>query len=266
MPRRTGASIKLLVVFVTAVWVRGPVIAADAAQALAPTGTLRVGVVKAPEAGVFFVAVDASGTPRGVTVDLGAALGADLKLRVSDVVFPNSGECTDAVAAGAVDVAFMPVDPSRSARVAFGPGYYEIESTYLVSAASRIATLADVDRPGVRVVGVADTTTIRAAARRLHNVHPTPIRGVDEAIAMLRDGQADALALSRDSLMQIARTIAGSHIVDGGFQRTSISIAVPPGRPDALAAATVFLDRAKRDGTVRRAFEAFGLPYETSKP
>lgn len=244
----------------------GSTAASASTSALAPTGTLRVGVVRAPQAGVFFVMVDAAGRARGVTVDLGAALGAELGLPVADTVFPNSGECTEAVATGRVDVAFMPVDPARSARVAFGPGYYHLESTYLVSAASDIAGLADVDRAGLRVVGIADTTTIRASARSLHHVQPIQIRGVDEAIAMLRDGRADALALSRDSLAQVAPTIPGSRILDGGFQRTSLAIAVPPGRPAALATASAFLDRAKRDGTVRRAFDALGLTSEAVAP
>src|SRR5271165_2616184 len=235
------------------------------AHALAPSGTLHVGVVRAPTAGVFFVQIEA-GAPRGVTVDLGAALAAELGVPVAYSVFPNSGECTDAVAAGTVDVAFMPVDASRSARVAFGPGYYVIESTYLVSAASGITALAEVDVPGVRVIGIADTTTIRAAASSLRHTEPAAIRGVEEAIAMLRDGRADALALSRDSLAQIAPGIPGSRILDGGFQRTTISIAVPPGRPEALATASAFLDRAKRDGTVRRALDSVGLTQEKVAP
>ena len=238
----------------------------DPARALAPTGTLRVGVVRAPQAGLFFVGVDRDGRPYGVTVDLGAALGERFGLATTAVVFSNSGELTEAVAGGAVDVGFMPVDPARGARVAFGPAYAAIESTYLVSAASGIATLTEVDRPGRRVVGIADTTTIRASARSLVATRPVPVRGVAEAVAMLRDGRADALALSRDSLAQIAPTVPGSRMLSGGFQRTTVSIAVPPGRPEALAAATAFLDRAKRDGTVRRAFDALGLQDEAVAP
>jgi polar amino acid transport system substrate-binding protein len=241
-------------------------VTAAKAHALAPTGVLRVGVVRAPKAGVFFIEADEGAAPRGVTVDLGAALAAEVGVGAAYTVFPNSGECTDAVASGAVDVAFMPVDASRSARVAFGPGYFVIESTYLVSAASAITSLAEVDRAGVRVVGIADTTTIRASARSLRHTEPVPIRGVEEAVAMLRDGRADALALSHDSLAQIAPGIPGSRILDGGFQRTTISIAVPPGRPAALAEVTAFLDRAKRDGTVRRALDAVGLTSEPVAP
>jgi polar amino acid transport system substrate-binding protein len=171
--------------------------------ALAPTGALRVGVVEAPNAGVVFVGRDAHGAPVGVTADLGAALAASIGVPVAYTVFPNSGELTEATAAAAVDVAFMPVDDARREMVSFGPAYYLLESTYLVSEASGIATLDEVDRPGVRVVGIANTTTIRASARSLTHTQPVACRGVDEAIAMIIDGHADALALSRDSLNQI---------------------------------------------------------------
>jgi polar amino acid transport system substrate-binding protein len=233
---------------------------------LAPTGPLRAGVVRAPTAGVFFIHVDDGGAPNGVTVDLATALAKAHGLDVAFTVFPNSGECTDAVAAGLVDVAFMPVDASRAARVAFGPAYYLLESTYLVSQASGIATLDDVDQPHIRVVGIADTTTIRASTRSLKHTTPTAIRGVDEAIAMLHDGRADALALSRDSLNQVQPGIPGSRITPGGFQQTTISIAVPPGRQEALAAASAFLEAAKLDGTVRKALDAVGLEHELVAP
>ncbi len=233
---------------------------------LAPSGTLQAGVVQAPTAGVFFVALDADQQPHGVTVDLLSALAREHGLPLALRVFPNSGECTDAVAAAEIDVAFMPVDPARAARVAFGPAYYLLESTYLVSAASSLETLQDVDRPHVRVIGIADTTTIRAAARTLLRTTPVAVRGVDEAIAMLREGRADALALSRDSLNQVAPTIPGSRITPGGFQQTTISIALPPGRPDALALAADFLTRAKRTGQVRQALDAVGLPHEQVAP
>src|SRR5262245_56107916 len=124
-------------------------------QELVPTGTLRVGVVFAPAASAFFVVKDASGEPRGVTVDLGSALARRLGVPIAFTVVPNSGLVTDAVASGALDVAFMPVDDERRKRVDFGPAYYLAESTYLVTGASGIGTLAQVDQPHVRVIGIA---------------------------------------------------------------------------------------------------------------
>src|SRR5437764_7046062 len=139
----------------------------SAVKELAPTGRLRVALVFAPEKSVFFVVKDAAGKPQGVTADLADALAQQFKLPVEYVLFPNSGLATDATESGAVDVAFMPVDAERKKRIAFGPIYVLGESTYMVTAALPAKTVEDVDKPGVRVIGIANTTTIRAATRTL---------------------------------------------------------------------------------------------------
>src|SRR5436853_97778 len=92
-----------------------------------------------------------------------------LNLPVEFVLYPNSGQVTDAVESGAVDVGFMPVDEQRRKRLAIGPDYVRAESTYMVTAASGAKTVDDVDKPGMRVIGIANTTTIRAAERMLRN-------------------------------------------------------------------------------------------------
>jgi len=232
---------------------------------LASTGKLRVGVVAAPALSAFFVIKDAAG-PRGVTADLGSALAKHLGMPVEFFVAPNSGEVTDALAAGAIDVAFMPVDEERKKRVDFGPAYVMAESTYLVTAASGITTLAEVDRPGVRVVGIANTTTIRSAARTLKSTGVTAATSVDEAMAMMRGGRADAFALSHDSLPPLAAGLPGARILDGAFQQTGIAIAVPKNRPQALAAVTAFMEGAKRSGAVRRALDAAGFKHVAVAP
>ena len=171
----------------------------------------------------------------------------------------NTGVLTDALASAAIDVAFMPVDEERKKRLEFGPAYCLVESTYMVTAASGIRTLAEVDRPGVRVVGIANTTTIRAAGRSLINTVPIAATSIDDAVAMLRAGQADAFALGRDSLPSFVAEFPGSHIVDGGFQQTGIAIAVPKGHPKALAYVTKFIEDAKASGSVRRAMDRAGM-------
>ena len=231
-----------------------------------PTGKLRVGVVFAPAASAFFVVKDASGEPHGVTVDLAIELAKKLGVPVEFMLAANSGLVTDATESGAVDVSFMPVDEERKKRVDFGPAYFMIESTYLASAASGIKTVAEVDRPNVRVVGIANTTTIRAATRSLKTTTISAAASVEEAMALLRAGKADAFALSRDSLPPLAAQLPGSRIVDGGFQQTAIAIAVPKNRPNALAYVTAFLQQAKASGSVRRALDKAGFPNEPVAP
>ena len=176
---------------------------------LALTGKLRVALVFAPEKSIFFVVKDANGKPQGVTADIAGALANKLNLPLEFVLFPNSGLATDAVESGAVDVSFMPVDEERKERVAFGPNYVLGESTYMVTAALSARTIEDVDRASVRVIGIANTTTIRAAARILKNTSISPVASVAEAVAMLCDGKADAFALSRDSLPTYVKAGAG---------------------------------------------------------
>jgi polar amino acid transport system substrate-binding protein len=233
---------------------------------LASSGKLRVGVVAAPAMSAFFVTRNAARQPRGVTVELGTALADRLGVPVEFLVAPNSGEVTDALCAGTIDVTFMPVDEERKQRVEFGPAYFVVESTYLVTAGSGITTLAEVDRRGVRVVGIANTTTIRSAARSLKNTTIVAACSVDEAVDMLRAGQSDAFALSHDSLPPFAAGLPGSRILAGGFQHTVIAIAVPKNRPQALAAVTAFMEDAKASGLVRRALDAAGFKDATVAP
>jgi polar amino acid transport system substrate-binding protein len=182
------------------------------------------------------------------------------------MVAANSGLITDATEFGAIDVSFMPVDEERKKRVDFGPAYFLIESTYVATAASGFKTVVDVDRANARIIGIANTTTIRAAARSLKNTTIAPVASVDEALGLMHVGKADAFALSRDSLTPLVAQLPGSRIVDGGFQHTAISIAVPKNRPNALAYVTAFLDGAKASGSVRRALDQAGFPNEPVAP
>jgi len=169
---------------------------ATARKELAATGKLRIGVVSAPKANVFFVVEGAGSGPRGVTVRLGDELARTLDVPGEFVAFHNSGEVTDALEQGHLDVAFFPADDERKKRIEFGPAYVLFESTCLVLGSSDFRTVGDLDRPGVRVVaGEANTTTFRSVARALKSASVVAVPSVGEAIAMLRDGRVDAFAL-----------------------------------------------------------------------
>jgi polar amino acid transport system substrate-binding protein len=231
----------------------------NAMKGLAPTGKLRVGIVYAPVMSTFFVIKDEAGKPKGVTVDIGEALGNKLNLPVEFVLYPNSGQVTDAVESGAVDVGFMPVDEQRRKRLAIGPDYVRAESTYMVTAASGAKTVENVDKAGMRVIGIANTTTIRAAERTLKNTTISPVTSVDDAVAAMKEGKADAFALGRDSLPPYVKQVPGSRITDGHFQQMGISIATQKGRPQALAAITAFMNEAKKNGRLRRILDKHGF-------
>ena len=233
---------------------------------LVPAGKLRVGVAVAPSASPLFVVKDKDGQPRGVTVDLAHELAHELGVPLEFMIAPNTGELVDALEAGRIDVSFMPVDDERRKRIDFGPVYFEVESTYMVTQASGIRTVNEVDRPGVRVVGIAGTTTIRASGRTLKNTTVNAAQSIGEAIEMMTTGKADAFALSRDSLPPFVAKLPGSRMVEGGFQFTGVAIAVGKDKAEALAAVTAFLEKAKRSGLVKKAFARAGLAHLAVAP
>ena len=85
------------------------------------------------------------------------------------------------------------------------------------------------------------------------------VNSVHEGVALLREGKADALALSRDSMTALAAQLPGARIARGNFQQTGVAIAVPKNRPNALAFVTAFLNRAKASGAVRSTLDRFGF-------
>ncbi len=231
----------------------------DDLKQLVPTGKLRGGVVVSPAASAFFAIKDGKGEVRGVTVDLVCAFAGTLKLPLELQVYENSGQVTDAVASGACDLAFMPRDATREGKVDFGPAYYIIGSTYLVPTGSKIKTIDEVNRPGVRIVAISNTTTARSARRTAPSASVEEVPSVDLMTEMAAKGQGDAFALSHDSFAGLLPKLPGARVLPGNFQQTGIAVAVPKGRAAALKLATGLIEDAKKSGLVRRALDAAGF-------
>ena len=231
----------------------------DDVKTLAPTGKLRGGVVVAPAASAFFAIKDDKGEVRGVTVDLVRAFAEELKLPLALQVYDNSGQLTDAVAKAECDVAFMPQDAERAKKVDFGPAYYFIASTYLVPAGSTIQSIDEVNRPGVHIVAISNTTTARSARRTAPNATVEEVPSVEQMTEMARTGKGDAFALSHDSFAGLLPKLPGARVLSGHFQQTGIAVAVPKGRGAALRLASGLLEDAKTSGLVRRALDRAGF-------
>jgi len=131
-----------------------------------------------------------------------------------------------------------------------------------VPAGSAIQSIVEVNRPGVRIVAIANTTTMRSARRTAPNALVHEVPSVDEMMALARAGEGDAFALSKDSFASLLPLLPGARVLAGNFQETGIGVAVPPGRPRALARVTALIAEAKRNGTVRRALDAAGYTDE----
>ena len=267
-PRLGGAAVWLVLPLLLAACASRPPADPQVLRDLAPTGKLRAGIaVGAVSSPTWSVRDPATGQPRGVAVDIATALAAQLGVPLELKAYASTGEITNAGPRGEWDVGFMPVDATRAAILDFGPAYFLVESTWLVRADSGITTLADVDKPGVRPAGVTGTTTARSAARSLKNVRMVEYRSSEELIEHMRARDVDAIALGRESLVDLAnKQLPGSRVLPGFYQATGVAIALPKGRPAGLAYATQFMERVKADGTVRKALDKSGLPEAAVAP
>lgn len=265
-PLRTVALITVLVCAIASTGLGDP--ATDTVmKQLVPTGKLRVAIAVAPAPSALYAVKDAtSGKYRGVTVDLGAALAKKLGVPVDYLPHLASGEIQNSAASNAWDVTFMPVDEERKKFVDFGNAYHLLQSTYLVAPGSKLASVDDANAAGVRIGGVANTATFRAAQRTAPKAAFVMVPGVDAAIAAMTGGQIDCIALSRESLSGLTGKIPGSRILDGGFLNSSTAVAVPKGKPEALAFVSQFIEEAKAAGLVRKSFDAMDLKNSQVAP
>ncbi len=234
---------------------------------LVPTGKLRVAIAISPSPSAFYAVKDgATGKFRGVTVDLGTALAKKLGVPVEFLAHLASGEIQNTEGSGKWDVAFMPVDDERKKFVDFGNAYHLLQSTYLVAPGSTLMKVEDANAAGVRIGGVANTATFRAAQRTAPKATFVSVPGVDAAIAAMNAKEIDAIALSRESLTGVVLKIPGSRILDGGILNSSTAVAVPKGKPEALAYVSTFIEEAKASGLVQKAFDAMNLKNSQVAP
>jgi polar amino acid transport system substrate-binding protein len=237
----------------------GPASADALKDEIAPTGKLRVAIAISPAGGAFWSTKTEAGGYAGVPVDLGKEMAAQLGVPAEYVVHQNSGQIVDAVSKGTWDVTFLPKDPEREARMSFGPIYEVADATYIVKAGSPATNFQSLDQPGVKVAAVNNTTTMRGAIAHLKNAKVTGYQTYDEIFGLLKNGEVDAFALSRDQLNAMAKKIPGTRVLDETFKQTVTAVAVPPNHPLALAFAAKFMTDTTSNGMLRKAYDNNGL-------
>jgi polar amino acid transport system substrate-binding protein len=120
-------------------------------RALAPTGKLRVGLISVP---VHSIKDPYSGELRGVSHDLGRELAARMRVPFEPIVYPNPTAYVAAGEAGQWDIGSLGVTPERQALFDLAQPHLDVDYGYLVPADTRITSISEADRPGVRVAVV----------------------------------------------------------------------------------------------------------------
>lgn len=229
----------------------GNPIPAAARSELLPTGKLRVGV---NHGNFLLVNKDpASGEARGIVPDLAQELGRRLGAAVELVAYPGAGQLADAAKSGAWDVGFLGAEPQRAEEIAFTTAYLEIPATYLVPAGSRIQTLADVDRPGVRIAVATKSAYDLFLSRNLKHAKLVRAAGIAGSYDLFVGERLEVLSGLLPRLVTEALRLPGCRILEGRFTAIQQAIGTPRGREAGAAYLREFVADIKASGLVASA-------------
>jgi len=225
---------------------------------IARAGKIRVGL-HLPQ----FVKDPATGEIRGhgtgtVIVQVAAALGTQLGVKVEFVGHPSPPKLVECLQAKACDAGFLGFVPSRTGDVGFTPPYIMVPFTLMVPTNSSVRSIADADKPGVRIAAVRNHASTLALRRVIKQAEIVDVEIPDEAFELLRAGRAEAWASPRPPLLEYAHKLPGAHVLDGRYGENLQSMAVPKEQTGRLAYISEFLEAARASGLVKRAIERAG--------
>ena len=225
----------------------------DIVAELAPTGMLRAGINLANV--LLVTGRNATGEPEGVAPDFARAIANSLGVTLTLVPFAKAGLVADAAATGVCDIALIGAEHARAGTVAFTPAYVEIEASYLVPAGSTLASLADVDRAGIRIAVCAGAAYDLWLARNIVHAELVRAPSIPASFQLFKEERLDALAGLRPGLLANVETLQGARILDGCFCSVQQAVGTADTNKAATAFLSAFVEDAKRSGLVARLIE-----------
>lgn len=224
----------------------------DVRHELVPTGVLRASI----NLGNPVLAQGNPSRPSGVSVDLARELARRLDVPIQLVCFDAARKSLAAVMDGQADLCFLAVDPARAESLNFTAAYAVIEGVFAVRQESSIRTLADVDRPGVRVGVKQGSVYDLFLSRELR--HAKVVRG-EEGSTIFRDLGLEVAAGIRQPITAFVAANPTLRVIEPAFMQIEQAVAIPVGRPaSAVEFLHDFVEDVKASGFVAESLRRSG--------
>ena len=232
---------------------------AAASAGLVPAGTLRASFIATnPVQGI----IDAkTGEVKGPATDLTRELAH--RLGVPFKVTPANGVqgVLQAVKNGEADIGFLAFDPGRAAEVDYSQTYSLAQNTFMVLDASPLKSVAEIDRPGMRIGVTEGDTGDLYLTRTLKNAAFNRNKGgdMDLALKMLRAGEIHAYGTNRQRLYELMQNNPGLRLLPDNFYGVPQAIIVKKGNKPLLELIDPMLDEARSSGLIAASISRVGL-------
>jgi polar amino acid transport system substrate-binding protein len=215
---------------------------------LAPHGVLRAAINMSNF--LLVTGRTAAGDPEGVSPSIAAAIADRLGVPVKYIPFPKPGELADQAGKDVWDIGNIGAEPARAEKIAFTAAYCEIEATYLVPAGSPLKSIADVDKPGVRIAVTARSAYDLWLERNIKHATLVRSEGLDGALDQFIAEKFEALAGLRPRLITDVKKLPGAVILDGQFTAVQQAVGTSKANTEAAAFLSAFVEEAKASGLV----------------
>jgi len=225
----------------------------DIIAELAPTGVLRAGINMSNF--LLVTGKAANGDPDGVSPDMAREAARRLGVPVKLIPFKSPGELADQAGNNVWDIGNIGAEPARAETIAFTAAYAEIESTYLVPAGSPIKSIAEVDRPGVRIAVTGRSAYGLWLDRNMKHAELVRSDTLDSALEQFIKDKLDVLAGLRPRLLTDVEKLPGARILDGQFSAVQQAIGTPKKNAKAAPWLRSFVEEAKASGFVASLIE-----------
>ncbi|MFD2082637.1 polar amino acid transport system substrate-binding protein [Actinopolymorpha cephalotaxi] len=224
------------------------------AEDLAPTGVLRASI----NLGNPVLAQGTPTNPSGVTVDIAREVAARLGLPVRLLCFDAARKSFEAMATGEADLCFLAIEPAREAEVSFTGPYVVIEGVLVVPQDSPLSTVADVDRPGVRIGVKRGSAYDLYLSRTLR--HAEVVRG-EEGVEVFRDQALDAGAGIRQPMTEYVAAHPEFRLIDERFMQIRQAVGTTRDRaPETVRFLRELVEELRAGGFVAESLRRASLP------
>jgi polar amino acid transport system substrate-binding protein len=130
----------------------------------------------------------------------------------------------------------------------------------LVPKQSSVARVPDADQAGVRIAAVRNHASTAALSEILKHRELVLAEIPDQAFELLRSGNADVMASTRNALIEYSAQLPESRVLDDFYGNNLNRVVVPKGNAGRLAYVGDFIEEAKSSGMIQQAIDRAGPP------
>jgi cyclohexadienyl dehydratase len=227
----------------------------DRLELILKRGSLRVGTTF--DTPVFSMRNAATGEPEGVDIDALKTLGPALGVKI-DYVKMTFGSMLGDLAADKFDIAMSGMGRTfdRARTATFSKPYTRYGKLLMIRAADKdkFKSLADVDRPGIRVTYNKGGLNDHFANTELKQATPVGFASNEEATAALLAGSVDAQVSDSTAAIYTARNDPRLAVMDPAHVFNPVYVAILLRREDQTLQnfINIWIDQIEMDGTLAK--------------